>query len=841
MRLSLTPLALAALIAAIGYDSAQAAFPTVALKPVVLKQIHSPTTIAYAPDGSGRLFVCDQPGKISIIEGGMLRPTPFLDLSSTGANRVFFHTGNPENYSERGLLGLAFHPGYGDPESPGHGKFYLNYSAPANTPTLNPSTPQDNVTVVAEYHVSAGNSNVADLTERIVLTFGQPQGNHNGGQLEFGTDGFLYIGTGDGGSSNDNSAGHTGGTATNPRPNGNLGNGQDRRNLLGKILRIDVFGTNGPGGQYGIPAANPFVGLVQDFTDPTLDGPMRGEIYAYGLRNPWRFSFDKRPGGTGRLFCGDVGQGQVEEIDIITMGGNYGWRYREGSFVFSQAQDGTGNPGMVTMGTAPATWTDPIAQYEHPGAGTGLPSLGLSVTGGFVYRGAAIPSLQGKYLFGDYGSTSGRLMGLEETFLNSNVFTLTDAIPLLGGNPISGQHILCLGEDESGEIYVGLKTNGGVMLLDNGFPAGGIYKIVAAQTGNASLPASQDNTIFSEDATAGTFTSDGRGYLFAGRTGPAYDAYNRRALIAFDLGSIPAGATVQTAQVKLNLNKTGPNASGTSLALHKLSQTWGEGTSANPLGQGYGAPATVGDATWTRRFYNTSSWTTAGGSFSTPASATIPMPGLTLATWGPNAQLAADVQSWLNTPSSNAGWILIGSEVTEGSACRFDSGEQGSLLPTLALTYLAAPPPTRFETWLATYFPSNHVGQWVDPNGDIDGDSIKNQIEYAYETDPLNFDADTGFSALMQPGAGGSTEFRATFRRDTAGTDLTFLLQTSSDLTSWTTIAQSIAGGAPFGLNGGVVESDLPFAGSVNTVTVRQTLPVGTGDKKFARLRVDRQ
>jgi glucose/arabinose dehydrogenase len=450
-----------------------AAFPTLKLEPVVLQQLFAPTNITAAPDGSGRVFICDQPGKIHILQNGMILPVPFLDM---GSKMVTLTT----NGSERGLLGMAFHPSFGDSASPGYRKFYLNYSARPETATNNPATPQNHVTVIAEYQASTSQPNLADpLGERIVLTYGQPQANHNGGQLEFGPDGLLYIASGDGGSANDNNEGHTGGALT-PRPNGILGNGQDRRTLLGKILRINPIDPDGAGPlTYSIPPSNPFIGQTQDFTDNALDGPMRPEIYAYGLRNPWRFSFDKRPGGTNRLFCGDVGQGSVEEVNLINSGGNYGWRYREGSFVF--------DPLMATNGIAPAITTDPIAQYAHPGINIGTPALsqlGISITGGYVYRGSTIPDLQGKYLFADYstlaGNNTARLMGLDEGSPSS--FTLDSKIQITGGglgnNPLTAS-ILTFGEDASGEFLLGTKSNGGVLqLTSGGFPAGGIYQVV---------------------------------------------------------------------------------------------------------------------------------------------------------------------------------------------------------------------------------------------------------------------------------------------------------------------------------------------------------------------------
>lgn len=833
------------------WPAAYADFPILVLKPVVLQQIHSPTTITHAPDGSGRLFVCDQPGKIYIIEGGMLLPTPFLNIASptnaapnNGPGPVVAMPGAPNfGYSERGLLGLAFHPGYANPASPGYRKFYVNYNKSYQAgvdppPPVADHTP-DCTTVVAEFQVSSTNPNLADIaSERRLLLFTQPQPNHNGGQLEFGPDGLLYIGTGDGGSSNDNNVGHTGGSAA--RPTNGLGNSLDKTNYLGKILRIDPLDPDGAGPlTYSTPATNPFVGA---------GGGVKEEIYAYGLRNPWRFSFDKRAGGTNRCFCGDVGQGRIEEINLIVSGGNYGWRYQEGHEFPSFSSGNSTNP-MPDPGLGP--YLQPIAEYAHPGVTTTapvLPQLGLSVTGGFVYRGAAIPALQGKYVFGDYGqisaSANGRMMGLEETSPGSGVFTFNQAIPLLGQtNPIPGQHILCLGEDEAGEIYVGLKSNTGVLALDttSGLPAGGIYKIIPPQSVNASLAPTLDNTMFSENGAV----SDARGYLYAGRTGVISGSSDlRRALIAFDLAGLPAGSVIESAQLKLYLNRIGPAAGGKTLSLHRLTETWGEGTSQNTTG-GTGAPATTDDATWTHRFYNTTMWTTTGGAFQATTSATTTAPGSvppagTLITWASTPDLVSDTQSWLNNPATNAGWILRCDEATDGTACRFDSGEYGGTPPALEISYLTTPPPSHFESWLAAYFPTNLVGQYVDPGGDIDGDGIKNQIEYSAGLSPVSYDASDDFSVTTAPAAGDSTDLIITFRRDTEATDLTYQLQISSDLINWTTVAQSVAGGGATGQNGGVVESDDPLVWPVNLVTVRKNLAAGSNSRQFVRLKVDR-
>lgn len=449
--------------------AAFAAFPTLALKPVCKDQLHSVTTITNAGDGSGRLFLTEQHGFVRVFKNGMLLPTPFLDISAKirplGINLPYS--------DESGLLGLAFHPDYENNAAAGYRKFYVYYMAASNLPAgTDPvhgtPNPVDCMTVVAEYQVSTTNADLADAgTERVLMTFNQPQPNHNGGQLEFGPDGFLYISSGDGGSYNDNDGGHTGvptdasGVATS-RPDDNLGNSQDKTRLLGKILRIAPLGTNGPGGAYGIPAANPFVGAGSS---------VREEIYAYGLRNPWRFSFDTGTGGTDRLFCADVGQDKVEEVNLIAPGANYGWHVREGTTVFSPGAPDGGEP-----------FVDPIAQYAHPFANLGslvLPELGISVVGGFVYRGSKITALQGKYVFGDHqgstgGPATGILLGLEEP--TSNTFTLS-TLTLDNSAPMIGR-LYTLGRGEDGELFTSTKTTTGPVQLSGGKPAGTLSKLV---------------------------------------------------------------------------------------------------------------------------------------------------------------------------------------------------------------------------------------------------------------------------------------------------------------------------------------------------------------------------
>jgi glucose/arabinose dehydrogenase len=806
---------------------AAAEFPTLHLKPVVLSQIHSPTTITHAGDGSGRLFFCDQPGVIYVMKDGMMMPDPFLDLSSTGKNVVF---PAPAGYSERGLLGLAFHPDFEDAAKPGFRKFYVYYSAPAQT-NQNPTTPQDSVSVISEFQAGSVNPDLADpASERILLTFGQPQGNHNGGQLAFGPDGFLYIGSGDGGSANDNNAGHTGGNGTQPA--GVLGNALDQTNLLGKILRIDPLGSNGPGGGFGIPASNPFVGE---------GGGVREEIHAYGLRNPWRFSFDQRNGGTNRLFCGDVGQGRVEEVNLITAGGNYGWRYREGSFDFDST--------MVGAGTAPVTSIDPIAEYAHNGTTIGspaLPQLGVSITGGFVYRGAAIPELHGKYVFADYrdsAANAGRLMGLEETSPLSGTFTLTPAISLTEANPLSGsRRILTLGEDEDGEIYIGTKTTGGVVTIDPAtqLPAGGIYRIVPLESSTTDFEPVRDNTIFSNS----TSNSAGKGYLYAGRIN---GGGLRRALIAFDLSSIPAGTSISSASLSLFTNLSSASSPGpATMTLRKISALWGEGTSLPSGAGGQGATATTGDATWLSRIFNTDAWTTPGGDFSGTDTASTIVDGEGDYLWS-SSQLTADAQSWVDSPSTNQGWILIGDESVDFTARRFGSKDltdgaiPGDHAPTLSLTF-PGPPATRpFDEFLAIYFPGTLTGQYIAPDGDGDGMSL--QEEHAYGFSPLIHQAapDRGFSVTRLPGGAGTILLTSTFRRNPLATDMTIELQVSDALESWTTIATSTAGGNVIPGNGGIVFSEEVISGQspARLVTIQLSIPSGTG-ARFVRVKTTR-
>ena len=352
------------LVSFTGLVTAQSATPAIQLIPVA-SGLSSPVYLTSARDGSNRLFIIEQPGRILLLPPGATAPlaTPFLDIRT----KISFG-------GERGLLGLAFHPQYAT-----NRRFFVNYTRTG-----------DGATVVSEFKASAANPNVADTTETILLTVAQPFSNHNGGWIDFGPDGFLYIGLGDGGSAND--------------PGNRSQNVED---LLGKMLRIDV---NTPNGAipYSSPSSNPFFGAT----------PGRDEIYATGLRNPWRCAFDRV---TGELYAGDVGQGQIEEISIIELGKNYGWRVFEGTRCT--------NLGPAACNAA--QYAPPLLEYNHSGGR-------CSVTGGYVYRGTQGSLPVGTYVFGEYCTG--------EIFLwqNNAMRVLLDTT----------QAIAAFGEDEAGEIYV---------------------------------------------------------------------------------------------------------------------------------------------------------------------------------------------------------------------------------------------------------------------------------------------------------------------------------------------------------------------------------------------------
>jgi glucose/arabinose dehydrogenase len=334
----------------------------------VVAGLSMPVGLMNAADGSGRIFIIEQDGLIRILKDGSLLTTPFLDL-----------TQKVDCCGEKGLLGLAFHPDYIQ-----NGYFYVDYVELLNGQLF---------TVVARYQVSADNPDQADPgSEERILHIEQPFQNHKGGQLQFGPDGYLYIGMGDGGSEGDP-----------------LGNGQSLQTLLGKLLRIDIDHSQ----PYTIPSDNPFA-----------SGGGFPEIWAYGLRNPWRFSFDRL---NGDLYIGDVGQDAWEEIDWLSGGSpggsNFGWSYYEGSHPY--------------RGSPPAneTFVMPVAEYSH--------AVGNAVISGYVYRGQSLPAWQGVYFYGDYAS--GRVWGLlhmpDGTWQNAQMFE-------------TGLTISSFGVDENGEIYL---------------------------------------------------------------------------------------------------------------------------------------------------------------------------------------------------------------------------------------------------------------------------------------------------------------------------------------------------------------------------------------------------
>jgi glucose/arabinose dehydrogenase len=505
---------------------ATADFPRIRLELISEGELNTPIGMTTAPEGSGRLFFVDQRGKIQIFQNGAVLPTPFLDIESKLVLQRVTGGGQP-NFDERGLLGLAFHPDYAVPGALGEGKFYVNYSAPHPGAPGTPTDPIDHMSVLAEYSVSAGDPDVADpASERILITQTEPQFNHNAGQLAFSNRPdertLLYWTLGDGGGSNDNDAGHTGGSPDKPNGPGVLGNGQDRTKILGKMLRIDVDGNNGPNGQYGIPADNPFAGV---------GGGFREEIHAYGFRNPWRFSFDDGPGGTGRLFVADVGQGRHEEVNIVESGGNYGWRLKEGFHDFDPASSVPDVPLQ-----------DPIAEYAHPGVENGI-QIGISVSGGYVYRGS-IAALQGKYLFGDWSTAfnapSGHVLGLEE--VSPDVWELT-ILDVEGGNPIP-YFINSFGEDAAGEVYVlgnifnrPMGVPGGVIFRIGVVPAEELLAELIEDVLNTGLPHGTARSLVAKLEAAGKLLEDQRDSNDAGAAG-AVNAF-RNALEAQRNKKIP--------------------------------------------------------------------------------------------------------------------------------------------------------------------------------------------------------------------------------------------------------------------------------------------------------------
>ncbi len=332
----------------------------------------APINLADPDDGSGRLFIADQIGLIRILTAdGNILPQPLLDLR---ARLVTLEPG----YDERGLLGFVLHPDFATPGAAGAGLFYVYYSAPR---TSDAPADYNHTGRLSAFRISAADPNQADpASELPILEIPQPQFNHNGGQLAFGPDGYLYLGLGDGGAQNDSGVGHSDG-----------GNGQNAYALLGSILRLNVNSPAAPQRPYVIPPDNPFA-------DGVAGAPV---VFAYGFRNPFRFSFDA--GGSHDLFVADVGQNLYEEINLVQLGGNYGWRIREGYTCFNV------NNADVPLADCPAT--GPAGEPLLPPIMVYGRSEGRSVIGGYVYRGSDVPALAGRYVFGDWQyDAQGRLV-----------------------------------------------------------------------------------------------------------------------------------------------------------------------------------------------------------------------------------------------------------------------------------------------------------------------------------------------------------------------------------------------------------------------------------------------
>ena len=366
--------------------TAERAFPNV--------DFERPVVVTHAGDGSNRLFVAEQDGIIKVLKNDQdtEEATVFLDIDEQCVYA--------DNQNEEGLLGFTFHP-----EFKQNGEFFVYYT----------SSEEDHLSKVSRFRVSKDNPDVADAaTEEVILRIPQPFWNHNGGTIEFGPDGFLYIALGDGGSGND--------------PNGN---GQNLTTLLGSILRIDVDHKS-KDKNYAIPKDNPFVGKEVPVGRRGEMSPVREEIFAYGVRNIWRMSFDKK---TGSLWAADVGQNLWEEINIVKAGGNYGWNVREGKHWFRP--DGNDGPREDLI--------DPIFEYHH--------SIGKSITGGNVYRGTRVPELVGKYIYADY--VTGLLWALDYDEATAKVkanYSLAGVDGDGDGKP-EVLPVMSFGTDEQDDVY----------------------------------------------------------------------------------------------------------------------------------------------------------------------------------------------------------------------------------------------------------------------------------------------------------------------------------------------------------------------------------------------------
>lgn len=405
---------------------------------LVADNLVSPLGVVAVPDNSKRLFIIDQIGKIWIVDdNGNKLSTPFIDVSSM---MVPLNT----RYDERGLLGFAFHPDYRN-----NGRFYVYYTRPPRT-----GTSFNNLSRISEFRVSA-DPNMADMSsEKVLLDLDDPQSNHNGGAIAFGPDGYLYIAIGDGGGANDVAPGHV---TDWYLPNAG-GNGQDLdSNLFGNILRIDV----NSGSPYGIPASNPFVGK-----------PGKDEIYAYGFRNPYRFSFDM--GGDHWLYAGDAGQVLYEEIDVVRKGGNYGWNVKEGTHCFNAANNSVELPSCPDVDVFGMNLIDPVIELNNsanPGGGKVT-----TVIGGNVYRGKDIPDFRGMYLFGSFSQPGNVPNG--ELFIarprGGNGLWDYAEVTLKDYPDDLGYYLKGFGQDKEGEVYLTVSNVAGPTDF-----TGKVFKLVA--------------------------------------------------------------------------------------------------------------------------------------------------------------------------------------------------------------------------------------------------------------------------------------------------------------------------------------------------------------------------
>ena len=426
---------------------------TVDLK-TIATGIIAPVTGAVAPGDEDHIYVVDQVGKLYRIQVGENKsagtPTVFMDVSSLLVKLGLF---GKLNYDERGFLGMAFHPDFQR-----NGLLYTFTSQPAvgvaDFSTLPPGVVPDCHTVITEWKMAkpGDRSSAVDMSSaREMMRIDKPQFNHNGGTLAFGPDKMLYISLGDGGNANDVGPGHApGGNAQSLAPG----------NVLGKILRINPLTRNSANGKYGVPADNPLVGKTG-----------ADEIFAWGLRNPYRMAFDK---ATGKLWVGDVGQNDIEEIDVVVKGGNYGWPIKEGTFLFDNNGGATNAHGFVYKDSPglPAGLIDPVAEYDHAD-GVGQPETRVSVIGGSVYRGDKIKGLRGQYVFADYSGEIG-------TPPNGALYTLgknnrVERLQLFGRTALN-LAVLGWTRDSDGELYL-LASSSGTLNLTNGQPAGVVLKL----------------------------------------------------------------------------------------------------------------------------------------------------------------------------------------------------------------------------------------------------------------------------------------------------------------------------------------------------------------------------